>query len=204
MFNNRSENQMFVKTDGGKSAFGFTDKNDCAVRAHALFTGNSYAESHEIFKKLGRKDNRGTKNTLIYNLLGEKPRKNGVGLTLSSLRRLHPTGRVYALKRGHAFTLINGVLHDSWKVGDKSRIMYYWVDNTPCTAPTEYVNAAYVPHQYSKETPTQKQTAARATFDRVNAYGTHSNYQIAKRIAAELNITVANACYYVSKFTGKR
>jgi len=208
----------FIKTDGGRTAAGFSENNDCAVRAYALFKNVSYKESHDVFKKLGRKDGKGTKTASIWDLLGRGARKDGQKMTLNALRRLHPTGTVYALKRGHAFTMINGVVHDSWKVGDKTRIMSYWVDDTPRILPSENVTRAYFwtkpavvstpvvqpVHQYSTETPVQKKANARATFDRLNAYGTLSPYQIAKRIATELNITVANANYYVSIFTGKR
>ena len=201
---------QFVKTDGGMRSSGFAEHNDCAVRAYALFKDIPYNEAHSIFKKLGRRDGHGTKNHIIYDLVGRNTRKDGAGLTLNQLVAANPTGRVYGLKRGHAFAIINGVLHDSWKVGGKSRITFYWVDSTPFVSPVApatllrtYTPAAPTKH-YSVESPADKQASARLTFDRLNAYGTLSNYAIAKRIASELNISVANANYYVSKFTGKR
>lgn len=204
---------QFVKTDGGMRSSGFAESNDCAVRAYALFKDIPYDEAHSVFKKLGRRDGRGTKNHIIYDLIGRTTRRDGNGMTLNQLVAANPTGRVYGLKRGHAFVIINGVLHDSWKVGGKSRITFYWVDNS--SAPTfkpvfdinpvrGYTLPVAPTRQYSVESPADKQASARLTFDRLNAYGTLSNYAIAKRIAAELNISVANASYYIAKFTGKR
>jgi len=201
---------QFVKTDGGMRSSGFAEHTDCAVRAYALFKDIPYNEAHSIFKKLGRRDGHGTKNHIIYDLIGRTTRKDGAGLTLNQLVAANPTGRVYGLKRGHAFAIINGVLHDSWKVGGKSRITFYWVDSAPFVSPVApatllrtYTPAAPTKH-YSVVSPTDKQASARLTFDRLNAYGTLSNYAIAKRIASELNISVANASYYIAKFTGKR
>lgn len=189
---------QFVKTDGGMRSSGFAEHNDCAVRAYALFKNIPYNEAHCIFKKLGRRDGRGTKNHIIYDLVGRSTRKEGNGMTLNQLIASNPTGKVYGLKRGHAFAIIDGVLHDSWKVGGKSRITFYWTDSTAS------VSTPIVAKPVSAISPATKRANARATFDRVNAYGTHTPYQIAKRIAEECGITVANAQYYVNVFTGKR
>lgn len=201
---------QFVKTDGGMRSSGFAEHNDCAVRAYALFKDIPYDEAHRTFKQRGRRDGHATKNHIIYELLGRDTRKDGEKITLNQLIAKFPRGRVYGLKRGHAFAIIDGVLHDSWKVGGKSRTNFYWVDNSTPSAETALLTSflrTYAPtpaKQYSVESPADKQASARLTFDRLNAYGTLSNYAIAKRIAEEINISVANAQYYVAKFTGKR
>lgn len=200
---------MFIKTDGGKVSSGFTNEhNDCAVRAYTLFTGKSYAEAHATFKSLGRMDRRGTSIAIIMRALadaGFEKRIRGESITLNTLIARHPTGKIYATKRGHAFTVINGSLHDSWKVGGKSRINSYWVDPTPCKSPVPHANLAPRTAPVITAAPTmtsaQKRTAALATWSRLVNYGTLSSYAIAKRIATELNITVANANYYVRSFS---
>jgi len=191
---------QFVKTDGGMRSSGFAESNDCAVRAYALFKDIPYDEAHRIFKQRGRRDGHATKNHIIYDLLDRATRKDGEKITLNQLITKFPKGRVYGLKRGHAFAIIDGVLHDSWKVGGKSRTNFYWTDDA-AVVPAPTVVAA---KHYSVESPADKQAGARLTFDRLFAYGTLSNYAIAKRIATELNISVANASYYIAKFTGKR
>lgn len=208
---------QYVRTDGGMRSSGFAEHNDCAVRAYALFKNIPYHEAHSTFRKLGRRDGGRTKNFIIYDLMGRDARKPGDGMTLNQLIAMYPTGRVYGMKRGHAVAIVNGVLYDSWKVGGNSRILWYWVDPTPCDSPslpgsafiaTATMLRTYTPgaptKHYSVESPADKQVSARLIFDRLNAYGTLSNYAIAKRIAAEINISLANAQYYVAKFTGKR
>lgn len=184
----------FIKTDGGKSSSGFIhETNDCAVRAHALFTQSSYEESHAIFKKLGRKDGRGTHNRDILTVLNPNYECHlNQNMTLKQLRNKYPKGRIYALKRGHAFTLIDGVLHDTWKVGDKSKVFCYWVDDVAksneVTTPTQQAVTDNRP-------VSDKKQQARAIFDRLND-GTRSKYAIAKLMAEEMGITIANANYY--------
>jgi hypothetical protein len=192
---------QYIKTDGGMRSSGFAEHNDCAVRAYALFKNIPYNGAHDTFKKLGRRDGHCTKNHIIYDLLGRDTRKEGTGLTLNQLVAQHPTGRVYGMKRGHAFAIIDGVLHDQWQVGGKCRITWYWVagDTTPdFTDPAPIVWKAPVTRPSPVVPSTNKQQDARDIFDILQ--GTRSNYAIAKQIAAELNITVANANYYVMKF----
>lgn len=183
---------MFVETDGGKSSAGFEhEAKDCAVRAHALFTGCSYEESHAIFEQLGRKDGHGTSNAMISEVLSEKYTMVINRMTLNKLRQTYPKGRVYALKRGHAFTLIDGVIHDSWRVGDKSRVFCFWLDDEA----NSYANQ---PKPIVDRTSTDKKDQARTIFNRLND-GTRSKYAIAKLMAEEMGITVANANYYCQR-----
>lgn len=187
----------FVNTDGGKSSAGFThEKNDCAVRAHVLFTNTPYAESHNMFKQLGRKDGRGTKNTLIAKLLDPNYSKSFDRMTLTQLRNKYPRGRIYALKRGHAFALIDGVLHDTWAVGGKSRVFCYWMDNEAKEhAVTAQADAPRAAREKNAAKPSDKKQQARAIYDRLND-GSRTKYAIAKEIASEMGITIANANYY--------
>lgn len=189
---------MFVKTDGGMESAGFTERNDCAVRAYAIYSGTSYTTSHSIFTKSGRKRGKGTSLATLDRVLGEDARFN-CRMTLSALRRLHPTGSVYAVKRGHAFAMVNGVVHDTWKVGEKVQVRAYWI------APT---NICQFSNSDTSSTPTtnivNKQSKVLDVYTRLSSHGTLSNFAIAKQASAELGITVANAMYYISKFTKAR
>lgn len=102
---------------------------------------------------------------------------------------------MYALKRGHAFTLIDGVLHDTWKVGDKSRVFCFWLDD-------EAKSYASQPKAVVQTAPSiavsDKKEQARAIYNMLND-GTRSKYAIAKLMAAEMGITVANANYYTQR-----
>ena len=192
----------WVRTDGGKTAAGIVDRNDCAVRAYSLFTGKPYAESHKMFSSMGRRIGKGTKNTTIMAALKEFPcteaRKQGKRVTLSQIANTIPVGKVYMLKRGHAFTMVNGVVHDSFQVGAKSIINMFWVD--PKTVSNIELPPAKTPAVSTVSKPTiAKKELARAIFDRLMAYGTMSRYQVAKRMASEMDITVANAVYYCTR-----
>lgn len=185
---------MFVKTDGGMESAGFTERNDCAVRAYAIYAQTSYAVSHSTFAKSGRKSGKGTSHATLERVLGKESRIN-CQMTLRALRRLHPTGSVYAVKRGHAFAMVDGVIHDTWKVGEKVQVRAYWIAPTNICQPSS-LEIQSIP----TTTVANKQSKVFDIYTRLSAYDTLSNYAIAKRAADELGITVANAMYYISKF----
>lgn len=192
---------MWVKTDGGKENAGFAESNDCAVRAHALFTGMSYSESHQLFKQMGRIDGKATQYAIIRSIFqGDKKYELHIphGLTLNKLRARYPKGRIYALMRGHAFAVIDGQLHDLYQVGGKCHIRLYWVDADAQQCDDQQLTKQPVPAKREINVVNDKKAQARAIFDRLNNRSM-SNYAIAKQIAAELGITVANANYYVTR-----
>lgn len=177
----------WVSTDGGRTEAGIKDTNDCAVRAYALFKGIPYAEAHALFKKEGRKNGRGTSFTIIRSLLGGKG-ENGGRMTLASLRSKFPQGRVYAIKRGHAFAIIDGVIHDTWQVGNKSRVLEYWTDSA---------EPSIIPQTEKRDNTALKTRAGKI----INAYENRS-LPVANMVALVsklLVISPANARYYVSR-----
>lgn len=178
---------MFVKTDGGRSKYGFSEQRDCAVRAYAIFADAPYNEAHCLFKEHGRKDRHGTYYTTIEKVMSKFTKGESKGLTINQLRALHPVGKVYAVKRGHAFAMIDGVIHDTGMTGGKSRVIHYWYDGLVMLAPGRKANV----------TP-DKKAEAHKIYIRLHLTGM-SNYQIAKQIAADMGITVANANYYVTR-----
>lgn len=183
---------MFVKTDAGMADAGFREHNDCAVRAYSLFKDVPYQTAHALFAKHGRQSRRGTRLMVIEKVMGKMATRVQGSMTLSQLRKAFPVGRVYAIKRGHAFTMIDGVLHDSWRVGEKSRIVMYWTDATSSQ------KQAKKPRVQSMD----KKQQALVIYNRLNGTGI-SLYAIAKQIAVELDITVANANYYVTRVFNK-
>ncbi len=180
---------MYVRTDGGMASAGFQERNDCAVRALALFKQIDYKEAHAAFAGKGRRQGRPTPITMIRSILG-KP--TYASITLRQLANQFPKGRVYAIKRGHAFTLIDGVLHDTWKVGPKSRVNEYWLDTEAASSQEDKPIVLKMGVKVDV-----KKASAKAIYDELK--GTMSSYAIAKQIAARMNITVANANYYVTR-----
>lgn len=140
-----------VCSDGGRAAAGFAEeKNDCTVRALANATGTTYAESHALWKSLGRESGKGA--NLFWNIVfinkwlapkGLKltntflPKKIVLGNvklsiakksvpTLRSFIKAHPKGVYLCQTRDHAFAIRDGVVHDSFAWSDLTRIVHSW------------------------------------------------------------------------------
>ena len=192
---------MYKYTDGGRAEAGINDKNDCAVRAYSIFKQVPYAEAHALFAAEGRRNGRGTQNAVITKLLGASE-AHTTQMTLNQLRYTYPNHRVYALKRGHAFALVGGVLYDSWKVGGKSRVFKYWVapmnGSETVTETPQTTDTPQAEPQAPQMSPAEKKERAYAIYKWLS-YGGMTKYGIAKQIASELNISIANANYYVTR-----
>lgn len=109
----------------------FKERRDCSVRAVSRGLQIEYEEAHELCKKAGRPNGKGFHpyklldfdNTeavingkrLVYN--------NGVRKTIKTFIRDNPIGTFICVKRGHAFTIIDGQIFGQ-KL-DYSRLIYY-------------------------------------------------------------------------------
>lgn len=98
-------------------AEGFNERRDCTVIALAAVTGLPYPRCHAALKAAGRKDRRG----VPFRQVVQKVARD-VGYSFSqvcrsgSLRRFvrqNPQGAFYVTIRGHAFAVLDGVIHDS-------------------------------------------------------------------------------------------
>lgn len=103
------------------------EKLDCVVRALALVTQRAYRDVHAKCKAAGRKDSRRTKDVVVAAVATQLgvTRLTHIGRpTLAQFLRDFPTGRFYVSRRGHAFAVIDGVVHD-WqrsRTGPRSRV----------------------------------------------------------------------------------
>ena len=105
------------------------EAQDCVVRSLALATGVEYDEVHAICAANGRENRRPTKDVSVFAVA----RQMGLEVvwpsgrpTLAAFIRANPRGSFVLIRSGHAFALINGMVHD-WKDGDtgpRSRIRY--------------------------------------------------------------------------------
>lgn len=184
-------------TDGGRWEAGFShEKNDCAVRAYALFNQVPYKEAHAIFSNLGRKSGKGTLNSTIFKLLdGENHEKRVPYTTLGRLISQNPNGRFYCLMRGHAFTVIDGVVHDAVDLGRRVRVKAFWAHHS---------NKQEVPQH--EEVVRSDSVSLRQRVVEFHAHTTNKNLPTAElinKIAAKFSITKANARYYVTRVIRK-
>ena len=92
------------------------DKQDCSVRALAVATGVPYAVASAVFSARGRKLKAGTPVTLsddlFVNILGMRRVELAEGLRLEAFLEVAKTGRFTVHKKGHAFAVVDGVVHD--------------------------------------------------------------------------------------------
>jgi len=96
---------------------GINEHNDCTVVALTTVSGAPYADVHEVFADHGRR-NRGRialKKVLLsvardLGLTARIVRRSG---SVERLLRDHPVGRLVVTTRGHAFAVIDGVVHDA-------------------------------------------------------------------------------------------
>jgi hypothetical protein len=113
------------------------ESNDCSVRALVSATGLPYSTAHDIMTASGRPPRKGWHTDKGLKVLAElgaikfseidlvnhwplKP------ITLSTLLRRLPVGRYVCHTCGHAFALIDGVVHDNRAPGLNTRIEQCW------------------------------------------------------------------------------
>ncbi len=120
----------FEQTDGGRSlSIVPTQDKDCVVRALSLAFDKNYSETYELLKKAGRKDNKGmvfiqfVEKKLHKKLFGKELLEIPCKLTVAKLMSGIGSGIFLARKRGHIFCIRNGVVLDTFAVGDKARII---------------------------------------------------------------------------------
>jgi hypothetical protein len=110
------------------------ENRDCSVRALAIAAGMTYEAAHQLFKDAGRVDGKTTAHAVscaVYERLGFPVQRTfypgGRCITLAQLINCHPKGRFIVHRKGHAFALIDGVVHD-WArgTGARSRVRIAW------------------------------------------------------------------------------
>ena len=91
------------------------EKNDCCVRAFTVATNKPYDEIHSLHAKHGRKFRKGTYMITTHKVLGElgfEEVKIEKKMTVGQFVSLYPKGTYYCHKAGHAFAIVDGVVHD--------------------------------------------------------------------------------------------
>lgn len=115
-----------IASDGGRATAGFTEDNDCAVRALAVVADIPYAEAHATLAHYGRKDGKGTAGHIVleaYAKFGGAVEylqkynpftgKAIPGPTVAQLMRtVKPHERLVVWVTGHVFAVVGGAQHD--------------------------------------------------------------------------------------------
>jgi hypothetical protein len=108
------------------------DRRDCSVRALSIAANLPYEHCSKLFAHHGRKRGHATPTHIsdgIHDDLGmqQVPLLPRGWLTVTRFIAEHPVGRFVVHRRGHAFAIIDGVIHDwSRGTGPRSRIKKAW------------------------------------------------------------------------------
>lgn len=114
------------------------DKNDCSIRAISVAAGCTYAQASAMFSAAGRKLKKGTdvatSRTIHETWLHMEPVNDAPDMTIEMFILWYPRGSYVLHKSGHAFAIVDGVLHDwedttrastkilrAWQVTTKTR-----------------------------------------------------------------------------------
>jgi hypothetical protein len=134
-----------------ESAIAKGERNDCVVRAVASTFGLEYNIAHRfVAEEFGRKPRKGTFNTAIklssltnikgipYSVIPKtnltypgsaRHQKNGgkpTNITLSMFIEKYPKGKYLVIKKGHAFSVIDGVVVGNKSDGNHLRVKIYF------------------------------------------------------------------------------
>lgn len=141
----------FVMDDGGKSYTSYANqRNDCAVRAYSIFIGIPYEESYLLFKKLGRCDNAATNIGCLDAALSGNYTKVVTSITINNLIKTYPRGRVYAIKKRHAFALIGGSIRDTYNFDTIQQTICFWIDEEAKKHATNNIHIKYACREVDK------------------------------------------------------
>lgn len=105
------------------------DGNDCSVRALSIAANIPYSACSALFAKHGRTPGRRTPHHVtrgVYRELGiPAPMYYTARPTVAQFIRENPKGRFILTRSGHAFSLVDSVIHD-WAdgTGPRSRILF--------------------------------------------------------------------------------
>lgn len=93
------------------------DRNDCSVRALAVAVGLTYEQAGAIFAAFGRKMKEGTSVETSIRVMEERLKMRRLELSdgpeeLKYFALYQDKGRFVLHRRGHAFALVEGVIHD--------------------------------------------------------------------------------------------
>jgi hypothetical protein len=96
------------------------EQRDCTVRALSLVSNIPYEKVHGAFKECGRRNSCGFKIKgrfqdvcKLLNLEAKQVKRHGF---LSTFISQFPQGKYFIVKSGHAFAVIDGVVHDEHKM----------------------------------------------------------------------------------------
>lgn len=107
------------------------DRNDCSVRALAVAVGLTYEQAGAIFAAFGRKMKEGTSLDLSIRVMEDRLKMRRLELSdgpeeIKYFALYRDTGRFVLHRKGHAFALVEGVIHDWEGTREKAQVIRAW------------------------------------------------------------------------------
>ena len=109
------------------------EKSNCTVVALSTVTELPYKECKAIAATAGRKNGKGFRSADLIDFFNTKIDKRfhevylEKRLNVKAFCKEYSRGRYYVRKRGHAFSIINGAVHEMYKVStDRSFVQNAW------------------------------------------------------------------------------
>lgn len=106
------------------------ESNDCTVKAFAVTFNTSYEKAHVHLKKhCGRQNRKGivSREVIVPSLKNTKykvgPYTRANRITLKNFIEKHNEGRFYVCVRGHALSVVDGVIYD-YKEGLRRQVTW--------------------------------------------------------------------------------
>lgn len=108
---------------------GIKDDNNCTIKSFSIAYGIPYPIAYEIGKQTGRRHGKGH---YMHGMM-EYAKKQGYEMVEITIRKSlyqflleNPRGRFIAVRRGHAFPIVNGKIYDVVPNPPKSIIKRLW------------------------------------------------------------------------------
>jgi len=126
----------YTVTDGGRTAAGFAERSDCAVRSLALSTGMPYARAHKICADAGRRPRGVMRPKAVSAVFANHEVAPWVSFldrpaihrpTVAQLASRLPAGSYIFKLRGHVFAVVDKVCMDCFpKPAPRRRVEGCW------------------------------------------------------------------------------
>lgn len=126
-------NISYTYDDGGRNASGLKECKDCTVRAVALTSGVDYKVAHQIMATRAKRKNR--KGAYLSKYIKEIQKDLPVNFRLikrsgsvrTLIKEFGEGNRILCCMRGHAFAIINGIVHDMMEVSGNCHVVNAWI-----------------------------------------------------------------------------
>jgi len=118
-----------MQSDGGLHHSGIDDDNNCTIRAFAIAYCMPYKDAYYMGELAGRPHGKGYWMHKIMDKAKEfgydsiEMDYNG---TLSGFLKNYGKGRYICVRRGHAFAIIDGKIHDTLINGSNSKLIHVY------------------------------------------------------------------------------